>query len=207
MSGHTFDVVYSGPEHGETALILIHGRGSSPEDILSLAAEMPLENPCIAAPRATNNTWYPGSFLLPVQQNEPWLSTAIEVLGKTVDELVHSGYREADIHICGFSQGACLALEFAGRRGAAFAGVWAFSGGLIGAQIDASNYAKALNGLPVFIGCSTQDPHVPEKRVLESEQLFNALGARAQAIIYPNMGHTITRAEIADAAEHVLRIK
>lgn len=207
MSGHTFDVVYSGPENGETALILIHGRGSSPEDILSLADEIPLKNLRIAAPRATNNTWYPGSFLLPVQQNEPWLSSAIDVLGKTVDELLNAGFQESAVHICGFSQGACLALDFAARRGAGFAGVWAFSGGLIGAQIDESRYAKSLNGLPVFIGCSTNDPHVPEKRVLESEKLLSSRGARVKAIIYPNMGHTITRAEIADASRHVLTIK
>jgi phospholipase/carboxylesterase len=181
------------------ALILIHGRGATAEDILSLHREFALDDFCIVAPQATNNTWYPFSFLVPVDQNEPWLSGAIDVLTTVVADITKSGIPVQQIFILGFSQGACLALEFATRFAQPWGGVVAFTGGLIGETIDPERYSGNFAGRPVFIGTSDVDPHVPLQRSEESRAVMEKLGARVTLKVYPGMGHTINVDEIERA--------
>jgi phospholipase/carboxylesterase len=181
------------------ALIMIHGRGATAGDILSLRHELALDDFYITAPQATNQTWYPYSFLTPVNQNEPWLSSAIHVLGSIVSDITKGGISHEKIFILGFSQGACLSLEFATRFAQPWGGVIAFTGGLIGEKIDHGRYSGDFKGTNVFIGTSDIDPHVPLQRSEESEAVMEKLGARVTLKVYPGMGHTINADEIARA--------
>jgi len=178
------------------ALIMIHGRGGSAEDILSLADALPVGDFTLFAPKAVSNSWYPYSFLMPPERNEPWLSSAVEVVGKLVKE---TGLPMERIWFTGFSQGACLTLEYIARNAGKYGGVAAFTGGLIGDRIYRDKYMGDLGGTPVFIGTGDPDPHVPVERVLETEKVLKELGADVRVRVYPGMGHTITQKEIEDA--------
>jgi phospholipase/carboxylesterase len=180
-------------------VIAIHGRGASAQSILTLSEYFDTKNTHWIAPQATNNTWYPYSFMEPIKRNEPWFSSAIDLLDAITNDLRADGFTNDQIFIMGFSQGACLATEYASRRSARYGGVIAFSGGLIGHEIDASNYTANFAGTPVFIGCSDHDFHIPESRVLDSAEMLKSLGAETEAIIYPGMGHTIIEDEIEKA--------
>ena len=149
-------------------LILVHGRGGSAEDILSLASYLNVDDFTLMAPQATNNTWYPFSFLMPTTQNEPWLSSALNLVKELTEELISKGVPYKNIYFAGFSQGACLTLEFVTRNGEQYGGVVAFTGGLIGDKIDTKNYKGDFKNTPVFIGTSDPDPHVPVERVHET---------------------------------------
>ncbi len=178
------------------ALILLHGRGARAADILSLAQYFPLTDFALLAPQATNNTWYPFSFIAPVQQNEPWLTSAIDVLKEIVQDIVTAGIDKNNIYIMGFSQGACLTLEFATRNATRWGGIAAFTGGLIGDKIYRENYTGNFDNTPVFIGTSDHDVHVPVERVYASGNILKEMGADVTEKIYPNMGHTIIQDEI-----------
>ncbi len=198
---HKQQLVYSGKPIGEASkvLIMIHGRGGSAADILSLAGHLDVGGFALIAPQATNNSWYPNSFLAPPASNEPWLSSALDVLKKTMDELVEAGISKDQVYFLGFSQGACLSLEFVTRNAAKFGGVVAFTGGLIGDKIYPSNYQGSFEQTPVFIGSSNPDPHVPVERVHATTNILKSMHANVIEKIYNGMGHTINQDEIAQA--------
>jgi len=178
------------------ALIAIHGRGGSAADILSLGRHLHVSSFSLLAPQASQHTWYPQSFLAPPAQNEPWLSDALAAVGRAVAEAERNGISKENIYFMGFSQGACLTLEYVARHAARYGGVVAFTGGLIGDQLVEANYAGNFEGTPIFIGTSDPDFHVPVERVRTSTALLTKLGAHVTEKIWPNMGHTITQEEI-----------
>jgi predicted esterase len=178
-------------------MIMIHGRGAGAENILTLADELHHPDFLYLAPQAFQSTWYPYSFLAPIPENEPGISSAIEVIKKMNNELIAAGIPQHKIIVLGFSQGACLALEFAARNVTNYGGIIALSGGLIGPDGTPRNYEGTFHETPVFLGCSDMDPHIPAKRVLESTKVFERMGARVTERIYPNMGHTINMDEVA----------
>lgn len=180
-------------------VIMVHGRGAGPENILDLAPALDHPEFTYLAPAAAQNTWYPHSFLTETAKNEPYLSSALTVLGDLVDDLVAKGVAQTRIVLLGFSQGACLSSEFAVRRAERFGGVIAFSGGLIGPPGTAWNYPGSLAGTPVFLGCSDIDPHIPAPRVEESAAVFARMGAEVTKRLYPGMGHLVNDDEIAFA--------
>ena len=199
------DVLRYGPPvaRARIALILLHGRGASAEDILGLARELQWEDVAYLAPQAAGRTWYPYSFLAPIPQNEPNLSSALGVVGRLVAELQGQGLTTDRIALLGFSQGACLALEFAARHAAMYAAVVGLSGGLIGPPDTPRNYPGSLGGTPVFLGCSDIDAHIPVERVRESADVFRRMSGTVDERIYPRMGHTINQDEL-DAVDALL---
>lgn len=195
---HTKHIIAAGKELNKDSkvLIMIHGRGGSAEDILSLASHLDVKNFTLLAPQATNNTWYPYSFLAAPVQNEPWLSSALSLLKETVDDLLNHGIPSEQIYFLGFSQGACLTLEYISRHAMRYGGVAALTGGLIGDKIYPENYGGDLQDTPIFIGTSDPDPHVPVERVYATSNILRNMNAEVTEKIYPNMGHTISQDEI-----------
>ncbi len=181
------------------ALIMLHGRGGDAQDILGLAEYLNVGNYWLLAPQATNNTWYPYSFLAPPAQNEPWLSSALDLVGKTVDKAAKKGIAKENIYFLGFSQGACLMLEYITRNAVHYGGAVAFTGGLIGDKIYPENYKGNFSGTPVFIGTSNPDIHVPVERVYATTNILKSMGADVTEKVYDNMGHTIIKDEIDNA--------
>jgi predicted esterase len=182
-------------EAARAAMIMVHGRGASAESILSLAGELRGPGMTYVAPQAAGGTWYPYPFLAPMEMNEPWLSSALLALERTLERVMEHVPAERVIWL-GFSQGACLATEFVARHARRYGGVVGLSGGLIGPPGTPRDYPGALDGTPVFLGCSDRDPHIPAERVEESAQVFRALGGVVTARLYPNMGHTVNADEI-----------
>lgn len=180
----------------ETAMVMVHGRGGSAEDILGLSVELRRPELAYVAPQAAGHSWYPYSFMAPMERNEPGLSSALELLGDLVAHLEAGGIPAERIVLLGFSQGACLSLEFAARNAKRYGGVVALSGGLIGPPGTSRDYAGSFGGTPVFLGCSDRDPHIPKERVDESAQVFERMGAAVTERIYPAMGHTINEDEL-----------
>ena len=195
---HVKKVIRAGKEliDAGKALIVIHGRGATADDIMGLSEELNVAGYALLAPQATNNTWYPYSFLAPVQQNEPWLSSGMAVLNDLVAEVNSAGINSSEIYFAGFSQGACLALEFVTRNARRWGGVAAFTGGLIGDSINVEIYKGDFAGTPIFIGSSDPDAHVPVDRVKATTKLLKSLNANVTEKLYPDMGHTISRDEI-----------
>ena len=191
------------PAEARGALILLHGRGATAESILELADLLPHPDLAYLAPQAAGNTWYPYSFLAPMEQNEPFLSSALAKVGAVVAQAAAAGIPAERIFLGGFSQGACLAAEYVARHARRYGGLLAFSGGLIGPPGTPRDYAGTLDGMPVFLGCSDVDPHIPLARVQETAAVLRQLGARVETRIYPRMGHTINQDEI-DAAVALL---
>ena len=187
---------------GKRVLVMIHGRGGSAEDIISLAGHLKLNDYSILAPQATNHSWYPHSFLAPPRQNEPWLSSALSLLNELLIDITNTGLVKKQIYFLGFSQGACLSLEFVTRNACGYGGVIAFTGGLIGDRIYSENYFGDFEGCPIFVGCSDPDPHVPVERVYATVNILRSMNASVTEKIYPNMGHTIT----SDELDHANRI-
>jgi predicted esterase len=185
------------PASARLAMILVHGRGASPEDILSLARELRLDDVAYLAPQAAEFSWYPYSFLAPIAQNEPYLTSALGVIARLVHTLGNEGVEPDRIALLGFSQGACLSLEYAARHAARYAGVFGLSGGLIGPPGTPREYQGSSGGTPVFLGCSDVDAHIPLARVRESAEVFRALRANVDERIYKGMGHTVNDDEIA----------
>jgi predicted esterase len=194
-------VLHIGPAPAAARLttIAIHGRGASADDILGLAREIAVGDVAFLAPEAAGHTWYPLSFLSPIERNEPFLSSALSAIERLVATLESQGISSNRIGLLGFSQGACLALEFAARHPRRYAAVVAFSGGLIGPPGTPRTYAGSLDGTPVFLGCSDVDPHIPVERVRESAAVLKQMGASVDARIYPRMGHTVNQEEMLTA--------
>jgi predicted esterase len=195
-AGHA--VLRQGPDPSMARLtvILLHGRGASADSILGLAREFQTNDVAYLAPQAAGSTWYPYSFLAPMSENEPGLSSALNVIGGLMSMLERQQVPPGHIAMIGFSQGACLALEFAARHPRRYAAVAGLSGGLIGPPGTARDYPGSLEGAPVFLGCSDIDAHIPLERVHESAGVFRRLGASVDARIYPGMGHTVNLDEI-----------
>ena len=195
---HQKNIITAGKELSPDGkvLILLHGRGGSAEDILSLSSYLDVKDYTLFAPQATNNTWYPYSFLAPPSENEPWLSSALQLIRELVDEVIAKGIATENIYFAGFSQGACLTLEFVTRNASKYGGVAAFTGGLIGDKIYNENYKGDFQGTPVFIGTSNPDPHIPVERVYATTNILRNMNASVTEKIYANMGHTINQDEI-----------
>lgn len=185
------------PAQARLGAILVHGRGASADDILGLAHELAIPDIAYLAPQAAGHSWYPYSFLAPLAQNEPGLSSALRLIEGLVDQLGREGLPAERVVLMGFSQGACLTLEFAARHSRRYAAIAAFSGGVIGPAGTPRDYAGSFAGTPVFLGCSDSDPHIPVARVRESADVFRRMGATVDERIYPRMGHTINADELA----------
>jgi phospholipase/carboxylesterase len=183
-------------KEAEKVLIMVHGRGANARDILGLASHLNVTEYALLAPEATNHTWYPYSFMANPEQNEPWLSSALDLLKELVDDVTKQGVPVENIYFLGFSQGACLALEFVARHAKKFGGVAAFTGGLIGDKINPENYSGNFNGTPIFIGTGNPDPHVPIERVNESVSILEKMNANVQLQVYEDRPHTISQEEI-----------
>lgn len=190
-------------EQADSALVLIHGRGATAASILELAPYIGGPKMCFLAPQADGNEWYPCSFLEPLDRNEPWLSGALQCLGRAIEMCVGAGLSMEKICIGGFSQGACLSLEYAVRNPRRYGAVLGLSGGVIGPPGTAWNSSGSLHDTPVFLGCSDVDFHIPVERVYETERILKQLGAEVDIRIYGNMGHTVNNYEI-DACKSIL---
>jgi len=175
---------------------MVHGRGATAESILTLADEFGRPDLAYLAPQAHGYAWYPYSFLSPMEQNEPGLSSGLATLGDLLERITAAGVPPERTILLGFSQGACLSLEFAARNARRYGGVIGLSGGLIGPPGTPRDYAGSLAGTPVFLGCSDRDPHIPRQRVDESAQVLTGLGGEVTERIYPAMGHTVNEDEI-----------
>ena len=184
------------------AMILAHGRGATAEDIMTIAVELQHPGFAYLAPQAAGNAWYPNPFTAPLDSNEPYLSSALEVLEGILARVEASVPAERVI-LLGFSQGACLTLEFATRHARRYGGVVGFSGGLIGPDGTPRDYPGEFDGTPVFLGCSDVDPHIQKHRVVEAADVFKRMGAQVTARLYPGMGHTVSQDEI-DAAREIV---
>lgn len=178
------------------AMLMLHGRGASAEDILSLANEFDQPGFTYLAPQAAENTWYPNRFLVPLEQNEPWLSSALAFVEEVLEEIINAGVPRQNIMLLGFSQGACLTLEFAARNAERYGAVIGLSGALIGPEGTPRDYPGSLAGTPVFLGCSDVDFHVPKEHVQQTAEVLKSLGGDVTMRLYPNMGHMVNQDEI-----------
>ena len=187
-------------------MLLVHGRGATAESILTLADLLDVPGFGFLAPQAVDNTWYPNRFLAPLPANEPWLSSALALLEDIMATLAGSGVPAERTILLGFSQGACLALEFVARHARRYGGVAGLSGGLIGPDNTPRDYPGSLDGTPVFLGCSDVDPHIPAPRVAHTAEVLTRLGAGVTARLYPGMGHTINDDELDSVRQMMRRI-
>lgn len=188
------------------AVVLLHGRGASAEDILGLATEMFDERVVYLAPQAAEHHWYPYSFLAPIAQNEPWLSSALAKVKSTVQLALDAGIAPERIVLCGFSQGACLATEFVARHPARYGALVAFTGGLIGPPDMDLHHAGNLAGTPALLSSGDPDPHVPWSRVLASAEQLTSMGAAVETRRHAGRPHTILPSEIATAREMLFQL-
>lgn len=186
-------------DQARAAVVMVHGRNAGPANILDLVPRLARPELAYLAPAASGRTWYPYSFMAEIASNEPGLSSGLAVLEAAIARIEAAGVPQSRIVLVGFSQGACLAAEFAVRHAARFGGVVIFSGGLIGPPGTHWDYPGSFEGTPVFLGCSDQDSHVPEPRVNESASVFARMGADVTKRIYPGMGHVVNDDEIAFA--------
>lgn len=192
--------VYGRPlEDAAAAMVMVHGRGATAENILTLADVIGRTDFAYLAPHAYGDTWYPYGFMQPIERNEPWLSSALSFIDRVVRRVTDAGVPAERLMLLGFSQGACLTLEYIARHARRYGGVAALTGGLIGPDGTPRDYGGSLDGTPVFIGSAEPDPHIPRERVDESAAILESMGAAVTKRIYPGMGHTVNEDEI----EHV----
>lgn len=192
-------VLHAGAPFNEAtlAVVLLHGRGGSAEDILGLASAFQLPKVAYLAPQAAGHTWYPQSFLSPREVNEPYLSSALAKVAAVVNSVEQAGFSRDRIVIGGFSQGACLSTEFVVSHPARYGGLIAFTGGLIGPPGSLSHVATTgLEGMPALLLSGDPDPHVPWARVEESAAILRAMGANVVAKRYPGRPHTVSAEEV-----------
>ncbi|MDP9311325.1 MAG: alpha/beta hydrolase [Chloroflexota bacterium] len=184
-------------DQAAAAVIMLHGRGATAESILSLVDVLDQPGFAYIAPQARDNTWYPYTFLAPLQSNEPFLSSALAKVAAVLAQVTTAGIPPERTLLLGFSQGACLSSEFAARNARRYGGVVALSGGLIGPDGTQRDYAGSLAGTPIFLGCSDVDVHIPKARVLESAAVLRRMGGEVTERLYPQMGHTVNEDEVA----------
>jgi predicted esterase len=178
------------------AMIMAHGRGASARDILMLGEQLNQSGFAYLAPQAKNSTWYPNRFMEPIESNEPWLSSALQLIETLLAQVSAAGIPPEHTMFLGFSQGACLTLEFTARHAQRYGGIVGLSGGLIGPDGTPRDYAGSLDGTPIFLGCSENDFHIPKERVLETADVMQHLGAHVTTRLYSNMGHEVNLDEI-----------
>lgn len=198
---HEKDFKYDGTpiEQASKALIMLHGRGGFAEDILDLAEHFKINDFALVAPQAYNNSWYPLSFMAPEQQNQPWLDSALELIKELELELNKKGISSENIYFFGFSQGACLALEYTTRNAKKYGGIIAIIGGLIGEHVNTGNFITDFQETKIFLGTSDPDPHVPVERVHQTVKILKNKNARVELQIYKNAGHVILPEELGIA--------
>lgn len=194
--GQTVRMAGAPLDQAKAAMLMVHGRGATAEDVLSLAHELHQPEFAYLAPQAAGNTWYPNRFLVPLEQNEPWLSSALAFVGDVFAQIVNAGIPSERIFLLGFSQGACLTLEFAARNARLYGGIVGLSGALIGPDDTPRDYKGSLEGTPVFLGCSDVDFHVPKERVEQTAEVMRRLGGNVTMRLYPNMDHSVNQDEI-----------
>lgn len=187
------------------AMILVHGRGASPQDILALGTVLNDGRFAMLAPSAAGRTWYPNSFLAPVAANEPGISSGLQAIGEALAVLAEAGISAEKTVLAGFSQGACLTSEYVARHPQRYGGLLAFSGGVIGPLDMVRHDEGDLDQTPIFLGCSDVDFHIPEQKVHLSAEIFTKMNGSVTKKIYPNMGHTIIQDEI-DEARRILTL-
>lgn len=180
----------------QAAMILLHGRGATAQDILTLGADLHGHDFAYLAPQAAGNAWYPNSFLAPIASNEPHLSSALAVITSLLDQLAQGGISAERTILLGFSQGACLLLEYVARNTRRYGGIVGLSGGLIGPDGTSRDYPGSLSGTPVFLGCSDKDPHIPKERVEQTAEILRLLGGNVTMRLYPHLGHTVNLDEL-----------
>ena len=183
-------------QSAEKAMIMIHGRGADASSILELSSQLRGDSIAFIAPQAEGFTWYPYRFIEKREANEPGISSGLALIDSIITALNKHRIARKDIFLLGFSQGACLAVDYAARNPDKYAGIFCLSGGLIGEKIEAADYTGDMQQTPVFLGCSENDFHIPEARVHESAEIFKSLNAKVTKKLYPNLGHTINRDEI-----------
>ncbi len=195
---HRKNIITRGKPMTETgkAIVLLHGRGGSAGDMLQVASKLWLDGFTILAPQATRNTWYPYSFLAPEEKNQPWLDSALQLLSDVEEESRKEGVSVDSLYFGGFSQGACLTLEYTARNAKKYGGILAFTGGLIGSTLNKNKYSGDFQGTRVFIGSGDPDSHVPVERVRETGSFLKSMNAAPSVHIYPGIDHTITDEEI-----------
>ena len=198
MYSHSKEVVRSGIplKEAKKVLIMLHGRGSSAENIISLTDHLKVNDAAILAPQATNHSWYPYSFMAPVNENQPALDSALKILEELVEEIEAQDKSSRQIYFLGFSQGACLALEYVARHAKAYGGVIAFTGGLVGETLNKENYSGDFQNTPILITTGDPDPHVPLIRVEDSVKILQKLNAKIELKVYEGRVHTIQMEEI-----------
>jgi predicted esterase len=191
-------LLHAGPPlpQAKAALVMIHGRGASAQNMLSLYDELQMDGLAAVAPQAAGNTWYPQSFLAPIAANQPFLNSALLRIHSLIDDLLNRGFPSDKIALLGFSQGACLTSEFVARNPRRYGAVMALTGGLIGPPGTARDYPGSLAETPVFVGAGDPDPHVPFERVRETQAVFNRMGATVELQRYPGMPHSINEDEL-----------
>ncbi len=199
---HGQRIVEAGEDLGSAraAMVLLHGRGATAEDIMTLASEVQRPGWTYLAPQAAGNAWYPHPFTAPLQSNEPYLGAALETISRVV-ERVESRVPAQRLVLLGFSQGACLTLEWAARNARRYAAVIGLSGGLIGPDGTPRDYPGSFAGTPVFLGCSDVDPHIPMPRVVEAGEVMKKMGADVTVRFYPGMGHMVGIEELETIRE------
>ncbi len=183
-------------EQAGAVMVLVHGRGATAYDILSLAEEFERDDFTYIAPQAAGNTWYPFSFMNPINQNEPHLSSALSLISDILSNLGSRGFPPEKVILTGFSQGACLVTEYAARNATRYGGIVGLSGGLIGPDGTPRDYQGNFSGTPIFLGCSDVDFHIPKERVQETTRVLGEMGAVVTERLYAGMGHTVNRDEI-----------
>lgn len=194
------------PEDAEAAVLLLHGRGATAQSMLQFVEEFTAPGVVYLAPQAARNTWYPNSFLAPIEQNEPGLSSGLQAIDDVLAEIADAGIGPEHTLLLGFSQGGCLTAEFVARNAQRYGGVAVLSGGLIGPEGTSRDYEGSLSDTPVFLGCSDNDPHVPQERVHESTDVFKDLGGDVTERIYEQMGHTVNEDELRVVADLLHRL-
>ncbi|WP_247728341.1 alpha/beta hydrolase [Halovivax limisalsi] len=192
------DVERAGPSLSDAsaAVILVHGRGARATGMLGLADEIGRDDVAYLAPQAHRGTWYPQSFMAPIEANQPHLGSALSKLDAQLETVTDAGVPLERTILAGFSQGACLASEFAARNARRYGGLVALSGGLIGPEGTDFSYDGSMDGTPVFLGCGDQDPHIPVERVVETADAFDSLDASVEKRIYEGMSHGIIEDEM-----------
>lgn len=202
---HKKDFIYNGTpiEKANKALIMVHGRGGFAEDILAVADHLKISDFALVAPQAYNKSWYPLSFMAPEEQNQPWLDSAIEMLQLLEKELNEKGISSENIYFFGFSQGACLTLEYVTRNAKKYGGVIAIIGGLIGKSINTGKYLTDFEGTPIYLGTSDPDAHVPVERVQQTAEILKNKNARVELQIHKDAGHVILPEELGRANNFV----
>jgi predicted esterase len=188
-------------ERARAAMVMVHGRGATAESIVTLAEALDRPDVAYLAPQAAGGTWYPNSFLAPIPSNEPGITSGLRAIADVLARIEAAGIPNERVILLGFSQGACLSLEYAARHARRYGGVATLSGGLIGPDGTPRDYAGSMDGTPVFLGCSDVDFHIPRARVEHSAEVMRRLGAEVTMRLYPGMGHLVNEDEIARVQE------